>query len=128
MSDNPLCKECGWHHPPLGKRAPYFGKGSRATLTPNGLVIDRIKGEVMSYATLRREAIVSATARGHKLARFDRWSTTRGHAVCVNESAPIIGTFPQDTRCLQWVIIDTAPAPNGIDIGGPAVAINCRRT
>lgn len=79
-----------------------------------------------AYERLRREAISAATARGHRLARFDRWSETRGHAACRNASAPNPkGTYPQDTRCLQWVIIDTHPAPNGIDIGGPAVAVDC---
>ncbi len=41
---NPTCKLCQKQHPPLGKRQPYFGKGSRGTLTPEGLVIDKMEG------------------------------------------------------------------------------------
>lgn len=60
---------------------------------------------------LRREAIDSSIFRGHELTRF-KWATpTRGWADCKN--------------CAAWVTVIVNPAPNEIDIGGPAVAVNC---
>lgn len=62
-------------------------------------------------ARLRREAEVSARWRGHTLA----W---RG--IDLHRS---IGTCTRD-GCTASVNIDDHPAPNGIDIGGEAVALN----
>jgi hypothetical protein len=28
-------------------------------------------------------------------------------------------------NCGKWIQVESNPAPNGIDIGGPAVALNC---
>lgn len=60
---------------------------------------------------LRQEALESCKFRGHKMKSFSRkyrhwWDSTCkvcGMEVCVNDN----------------------PAPNGIDIGGEAVALHC---
>ena len=65
---------------------------------------------------LRLEAKESAGWRGHKLARFAThifWPTVR-----VSECA----------SCKASVYIDSNPPPNGIDISGRAVALNCGGT
>lgn len=67
---------------------------------------------------LRREARGAAQQRGHNLGRFSPLlpSTGRGgysDAAC--------------TACGAAVRIETAPAPNSIDVAGEAVAIWCSR-
>lgn len=69
---------------------------------------------------LKREARDAATWRGHRLTPFRTWAwrdattrPTRAHADCRD--------------CGRGVTVDVAPAPNGIDIGGAAVAVNCER-
>lgn len=66
-----------------------------------------------SLRTLKREARESATWRGHSLSRFHTYTTAERRAVahCRN--------------CPASVVVDCYPAPNGIDIGGDAVAVNC---
>ena len=62
---------------------------------------------------LIREARKSCKFRGHRMEPFERsHNNTRAISACYN--------------CEATVQIDTKPAPNGIDIGGDAVAINCR--
>jgi hypothetical protein len=77
------------------------------------------RGRALHVATARRlrgEARAAAAWRGHSLARFSPLlpSTGRGgysDAAC--------------TACGAAVRIDTAPAPNGINVGGDAVAVSC---
>ena len=60
---------------------------------------------------LKTEAKSAATWRGHHMKRFE---TVNGHAatsVC--------------RWCSMGIYVDAKPAPNGIDIGGEAVALNC---
>jgi hypothetical protein len=65
---------------------------------------------------LRREAGSAARWRGHRLT----WTTIRQ-----DERRTIArGTCRQ---CQASVDCNTRPEPNGIDIGGEAVAINCTR-
>jgi hypothetical protein len=67
-------------------------------------------------STLRRlkdEARNTATWRGHDMARF--------RALTPGRSAE-----SRCKKCHRTVHVDTKPAPNGIDIGGEAVALNCR--
>jgi len=68
---------------------------------------------------LKREAIDGAKWRGHDMTRF---KTTEKY----------LETSPKKIVCLStcrvcggYVQVDTRPAPNGIDIGGDAVALNC---
>lgn len=62
---------------------------------------------------LKREARTAAMWRGHNLGRFVTATATRAYATCQNEG------------CTAGVSVDTHPAPNGIDIGGDAVAVGC---
>lgn len=63
---------------------------------------------------LKNEAIEAAQWRGHDLI-WDSNSKTDHSEIgdCINAG------------CDAYVMIDTKPAANGIDIGGPAVALNC---
>lgn len=62
--------------------------------------------------TLKQSAKQSAEYRGHKLGRFYTLDT-RGiaQASC--------------RQCSMSVMVNTRPQPNGIDIAGGAVALNC---
>jgi hypothetical protein len=53
----------------------------------------------------------SAELRWHKLNKFKKTSNHTWLAAC--------------KHCAMWVQVDTNPPANGIDIGGPAVALNC---
>lgn len=65
---------------------------------------------------LKKEAMAACKIRGHKM---DNWGFTihaggmgiKGGAVC--------------SKCGRSVQYDTNPPPNGIEIGGEAVAVNC---
>lgn len=60
---------------------------------------------VKSLATLKRLATLATRYRGHSMG----W----------------IGPIGTCKACAAWVHLDPAPPPNGIDMGGSAVAINC---
>ncbi|MDP1614797.1 MAG: hypothetical protein Q8L68_03280 [Methylococcales bacterium] len=67
---------------------------------------------------LKREALDACKFRGHRMGRFVSYnpafgirSTTTAFAFC--------------TVCHRAVGIDAKPLPNGIEIGGEAVALNC---
>lgn len=66
-----------------------------------------------SLSTLRREAASGTAWRGHRM-RWQQISPTLVRGVCI--------------RCGLDVDCDTHPPANGIDIGGPAVALNCSTT
>lgn len=70
--------------------------------------------EAMTLTTLKRQARDTAQFRGHILGNFKNSynSKTRAMAVC--------------KECWHTVIVDTKPAPNGIDISGEVVAVHCR--
>lgn len=68
---------------------------------------------------LRHEALQSCNSRGHTMKRF-RYATTSIYS----PSIPDFG-YSECKICKAHVVLDTSPAPNGIDIGGPAVAIGC---
>jgi hypothetical protein len=71
--------------------------------------------EISSKAKkLATEARKSATFRGHTLSKFEykeKFGKFIGTAYC--------------EKCNRYVVINTAPAPNEIDIGGSAVAVGC---
>ena len=56
---------------------------------------------------LQTEAIESCEFRGHDMGAFNEYNIS----VC--------------KTCKAWVQTDNKPAPNGIDIGGTAVAMHC---
>lgn len=65
---------------------------------------------------LRQEAKTAATWRGHDMGRF----------VCVEHYCRVPCAWRSTCRkCGMSVDASTHPAPNGIDIGGEAVALGC---
>ena len=56
---------------------------------------------------LQTEALESCKFRGHNMSAFDE------------------NNISECKTCKAWVQTDAKPAPNGIDIGGPAVAMHC---
>ena len=73
-----------------------------------------------TIATLKRDAGRGARWRGHRLGR---WSTPVGAAADDRAYAEC-----RNAGCRASVSVDTTPPPNGIDIGGSAVAVNCPDT
>lgn len=65
-------------------------------------------------ARLKREARSFAMARGHQMSPF------KGAL----SGDPNIASA-ECTKCHRCVIVYAKPPPNGIEIGGSAVAINC---
>lgn len=75
-----------------------------------------------AYDRLRQEATLAAVRRGHKLTRFAR----SGWRIRATKELPTIGLANcTNPNCRAWVLVDTRPLPNGIDLGGPAVAVGC---
>lgn len=66
----------------------------------------------MTLDTLKKNAIKTAKSRGHKMGGWTDGYESRS-SVC------------ECTVCDAWVQVETEPAPNSIDIGGPAIAVNC---
>lgn len=62
---------------------------------------------------LKMDAALACKRRGHSMSRFISLSDKRAVSTCLN--------------CKMEVHVDTHPMPNGIDIGGEAVALNCRK-
>jgi hypothetical protein len=60
---------------------------------------------------LKISALESTTFRGHTMGAWDD-SPNRSMSKCL--------------RCGAWVQVEIKPAPNSIDIGGPAVAMHCK--
>jgi hypothetical protein len=60
---------------------------------------------------LVRSARETATERGHDLPRFRHYAPGKAWAQC--------------RRCGAQVTVNPAPPPNGIDVMGRAVAVNC---
>lgn len=76
-------------------------------------MFDGVYNDMYRAQTLKDEATDSAVWRGHRLGPWDNNGPTRAYAEC---------------DCGASVTVDTNPPPNGIDIGGDAVAINHPRT
>jgi predicted methyltransferase len=60
---------------------------------------------------LKLAAEVACTNRGHEMV----WHDTIGNT-----------NIAECKHCEAWVQVNTSPAPNQIDIGGPAVALDCK--
>jgi hypothetical protein len=67
--------------------------------------------EPTTITRLRRLADMAAKFRGHRL-KWDRLTPTLAEGICID--------------CGEWVQVNTRPLPNGFDIGGPAIARDCR--
>ena len=63
---------------------------------------------------LRMRAESACETRGHRLGK---WDTRHGESRSLANNECI--------GCGAWVQCNTRPQPNGIDIGGTAVALNC---
>lgn len=61
--------------------------------------------------TLKHEALTSCLVRGHSMKRFEKTDSGVFYAECKD--------------CYMWVQVDLHPSPNGIDIGGPAIVLDC---
>jgi hypothetical protein len=72
---------------------------------------------MMRVAMLKAEARKSAEWRGHDMAPFK-------DATGFVKSRPVFRSTCR--KCGMHVDVSTNPAPNEIDIGGSAVALNCK--
>ena len=68
----------------------------------------------LKMATLQKEALASCSMRGHSMGEFENYNPKVSYSEC--------------KVCGKWVQVETHPAPNSIEIGGPAVALNCTST
>lgn len=67
---------------------------------------------------LKREASKSARFRGHRLS----WRNVYGRADGPKSQSATC------RKCGAGLTVEQSPAPNGIEIGGPAVAVNCGKS
>ena len=76
----------------------------------------------MTYAEkLRRSALESAAWRGHQMGRFEHY-----HGTWLGQRLPNRHAGTAKCKiCGAYASFNTYPPPNGIDIGGDAVALNC---
>jgi hypothetical protein len=86
----------------------------RKLYAPKKNHFENMKKLFESIGRLRLSADRSASNRGHEL----EW-------VRFIETPDRIAEFGTCIRCDLSATIDTKPPPNGIDIGGEAVALNC---
>jgi len=63
---------------------------------------------------LERQAVEACEFRGHTIGK---WVVYHGESKSLANNECLI--------CGAWVQCNTKPAPNDIDIGGPAVALTC---
>lgn len=75
----------------------------------DGMVID---SDLEALTALMSRAESACTFRGHKLAPWSlAWNNQKARTFC--------------TRCKATVAVELRPPANGIDIGGPALALTC---
>ena len=70
-----------------------------------------IRAENVKKHRLQSQALAEATWRGHKMATWTNLGLDHSEAIC--------------QVCGARVYVDVNPAPNGVEIGGMAVAVNC---
>jgi hypothetical protein len=70
-----------------------------------------------SLTVLRQAARDAAASRGHALGKF---TPLRG----ITNTWGAVSSAECD-KCGAWVQVTPKPAPNGIEIGGSAVAVGC---
>lgn len=71
----------------------------------------------LNLGSLLRQAEEAYRWRGHADTDW-MWLTRQDNQEILEKTCPICGA---------WVQVNTKPAPNQIDIGGPAVAIHCTK-
>lgn len=70
--------------------------------------------EAQDINALKAQAARAAKQRGHRLGKWKAGARpTEQQADCTTDG------------CDAWVAVDSSPLPNGINIGGPAVAVDC---
>ena len=70
---------------------------------------------MQTLSALRREAEESCSYRGHAMSWNAPW---RGEHQSVQSA--------ECRMCMRWVQVNTRPLPNEINIGGDALALDCR--
>lgn len=70
---------------------------------------------------LKKEAMGSCRWRQHNMGKFVNLTYGEGW----RDPGPRYTASSECSLCGAWVQIDTRPAPDGIEIGGPAVAVTC---
>lgn len=86
----------------------------------------------MVVGTLRRRASKASAARGHRLRWLKPFYSRRMVPSASNlarnakygDSLRVVLTG-DCIRCGAWAQVDTRPPANGVEVGGPAVAVNC---
>lgn len=100
-------------------------------LTPSAWLIEQVANHakeqkrVSAYTRRARRKLETSTEevvgyRGHKLGNWDVYKPSDGTEGKTSSNA--CGT------CGMSVHVDVSPGPNGIDISGPAVALDCPKT
>ncbi len=64
---------------------------------------------------LKQETRQAAKFRGHTLGKFRNFDLNGSPAA-----------YAECTVCGKWVQVETRPAPNSIEVGGPAIAVGCK--
>ena len=70
---------------------------------------------MQTLSALRREAEEACVFRGHSMMWTNPW---HGEHQSVQQA--------ECRMCTRWVQVNTRPLPNQINIGGDALAIDCR--
>ena len=72
---------------------------------------------------LRAEALEACEMRGHKMGPFE--GDMRAHTCLGKVIREAYTGTAVCVVCGAWVQVETHPWPNGIEVGGPAVAVSC---
>ena len=76
------------------------------------------------YDDLKYDAIKALESRGHDVREWNEFTRGYGYTGFHHSSTPSKANA-ECIYCKMEVQIDTSPPPNGIEIGGEAVALNC---
>jgi hypothetical protein len=77
----------------------------------------KLPNDLGLYKKLKRSAREATAFRGHILHPIRRTNNYPGETAYHGAA--------KCRTCPAWVQVNTRPQPNGIDIGGPAVAMTC---
>jgi len=91
------------------------------TFTLNGMLsipssVDEAIENNLTLSKLKNEALQACISRGHNMGVWDDHISPSGKGTSFNTCV----------KCGKEVMVDTNPPPNGIDIGGEAVALSCK--
>ena len=74
-------------------------------------------------SALKAEALEACEYRGHVMGLFE--GEMRTHTCLGNVIREAYTGTAVCVKCSAWVQVETHPWPNGIEVGGPAVAVSC---